>query len=122
MPLHVTIQPDRERASGLERGVVVFPVGGTVLGGSRLRHGRGSLQTGGICATTPNGALGSVGGNCILSGSSFDVRSEDFSAVMRGNWWGQPGGPNPESISTSGQGSLDLSMPLNSAPIFCLDQ
>ena len=53
MPLHVTIQPDRERASGLERGVVVFPVGGTVLGGSRLRHGRGSLQTGGISATAP---------------------------------------------------------------------
>lgn len=69
-----------------------------------------------------NGALGSVGGNCILSGSSFDVRSEDFSAVVRGNWWGQPGGPNPESISTSGQGNLDLSMPLNSAPIFCLDE
>ena len=54
MPLHVTIQPDRERASGLEGGVVIFPVGGAVLGGSGLGHGCASLQTRDVCATTPS--------------------------------------------------------------------
>jgi hypothetical protein len=66
-----------------------------------------------------NGALGSAGGNCILGGAPFDVRTEGFPAVMRGNWWGQAGGPKAENIFMSEQGLLDLSMPINSVPIIC---
>ena len=65
------------------------------------------------------GALGSTGGNCILGGVPFDVRSEGFAAGMRGNWWGQAGGPNPEKISESASGSLDLATPLGTAPSVC---
>lgn len=68
-----------------------------------------------------NGTLSSAGGNCILGGSSFDVFNSGFNAVMRRNWWGQAGGPRMESVFTSSQGILDVSMPLSRSPIFCAD-
>lgn len=63
--------------------------------------------------------LGSSGGNCILGGMKFDIQSEGFQAVMRGNWWGQAGGPTPEKISESSPGMLDVSLPLSKPPSVC---
>lgn len=37
VPLHVFVQPDRQRPSGFERGVVLGPVGGLVAGLGPLR-------------------------------------------------------------------------------------
>jgi hypothetical protein len=65
------------------------------------------------------GELGSQGGNCILGGNPYDVRSEGFAASLRGNWWGRPGGPEAARISESQARSLDTSAPLGAAPAIC---
>lgn len=38
VPLHVSVKPDQQGTTGLEGRVVVFPIRGAVLGGSRLSH------------------------------------------------------------------------------------
>lgn len=65
------------------------------------------------------GALGSTGGNCIFGGQTHDVRTEGFSAAMRGNWWGQPGGPDPARLSAAAPDALDTQAPLAAAPTLC---
>ncbi|GEM_PF-1593877 len=65
------------------------------------------------------GALASTGGNCILGGEQNDVQNEGFVASMQRNWWGQPGGPDPDKVSQTLPDSVDASHALGSRPAVC---
>ena len=65
------------------------------------------------------GALGSRGGNCLFGAANSDALSEGFAVSLQRNWWGQAGGPDPERLSESSPGLLDIHFPLATSPAIC---
>ncbi len=60
------------------------------------------------------GALGSRGGNCLDGGSQAAALLR-YDVTARGNWWGQPGGPEAGQTVSLG-GALDAGAALGTAP------
>lgn len=77
----------------------------------------GSVETSSI--DLGGGALGSSGGNCIADATNKDATTEGFSVLLRGNWWGRSGGPDPARLSEAGGGTLDTAAPRAAAPAHC---
>lgn len=66
------------------------------------------------------GALGSTGGNCLHGAQTGpDVESDGLPALLRGNWWGQPGGPDPARLGGSSAAQLDTGAALATRPTHC---